>query len=323
MAGAPGTPPVAGPWLTVIIPSYRGETWIDSALSSLAAEPTGGIEVFVIDSSPTSATRDIAQSYLGRLNIQVFERGDLSSWHTKTNFGVERARSPHICWLGVDDVWLPGRVAAMRKWIEGEPLAVLHLAPCAVIDANGKTRGVWRCPVPTIGEVKSTLLLERLLVQNFIAAPAPVFRRDAWLKCGGLDASLWYTADWDIWVKLAATGSVHHHREVTIGFRIHGASLTMSGSRNIGDFVQQMQIVLERHLPKIDRRSNGVERAARASICVNSALASAFAGDMSQLPKAAFNVLRLGPVGVHRYLRDSRIFDRVMPRVRAQLAGGF
>jgi hypothetical protein len=38
------------------------------------------------------------------------------------------------------------------------------------------------------------------------------------------------------------------------------------------------------------------------------------------LPKAALKVLRLGPVGLGRYLRDSRLFDRLAPRVRAKLA---
>jgi hypothetical protein len=38
---------------------------------------------------------------------------------------------------------------------------------------------------------------------------------------------------------------------------------------------------------------------------------------------AASAVMRLGPAGIHRYLRDSRIVDRVAPRVRAKLMGAF
>ena len=67
-------PDASAPWLTVIIPSYRGEQWIAAALTSLAAEPTDGIEVLVIDGSPTPATRNIAQGYSDRLRLKVFER---------------------------------------------------------------------------------------------------------------------------------------------------------------------------------------------------------------------------------------------------------
>jgi glycosyltransferase involved in cell wall biosynthesis len=309
------------PWLSVIMPSYRGEGWIAASLNSLVVQGAQGIEVILIDSSPTSRTVDIAREFSDRLHLRVFERPDLPSWHAKTNFGVQACESAHLCWLGVDDLWFPGRAAAARAWIDAAPDVPLHLAPSAIIDATGRKLGVWRCPLAPNSRLPSSLVLERLLVQNFIAAPAPVFRKDAWQRCGGLDESLWYTADWDMWLKLAAAGTVYYHDEVTIGFRIHGGSLTISGSRDAQDFADQMLTVLQRHLPKLPGDSRRIERAARASISINAALAAAGAGDFRGLPRAVLQVLRLGPSGIHRYLRDSRILDRLAPRIRARIAG--
>ena len=311
----------AAPWLTVIMPSYCGEQWIDNALRSLAAEADAGIEVLAIDGSPTSATLDIVRSYADRLNLRVFERPDFRMWHDKTNFGVGIARASHICWLHVDDLWLPGRAAAVRSWIEAAPEVPLHLAPGAIIGRTGQTLGVWRCPLPRNRELRPSLVTERLLVQNFISAPAPVFRKDAWLACGGLDEALWYTADWDIWLKLAGGGPVIYHDIVTTAFRIHGGSLTVTKSRDVADFTRQMQIVLDRHLSSFPDRSGRVERAARASIAVNTALAAAATGDPGLLWRAASQVFRLGPSGLRRFLRDTTIVDRLAPRVRAKLAG--
>jgi glycosyltransferase involved in cell wall biosynthesis len=313
--------PTSAPWLTVIMPTHCGEQWIDASLRSLAAEAAEGIEVLVLDSSSTPATLDIARAYSERLHLRAVERRDLLMWHAKTNFGVQIAESNHICWLHQDDLWLPGRAAAVRAWIESAPNASLHLAPSAIIGRSGRTLGVWRCPLPTNGELPSVLVTERLLVQNFVAAPAPVFRKDAWLACGGLDEKLWYTADWDIWLKLAANGLIYYHDSVTTGFRIHGGSLTMTGSRDAAAFETQMKVVLDRHMPRLCRHSKGVECAARVSITVNIALALAAAGDRSFLWRAMAEVLRLGPVGIHRYWRDSRILERVAPRVWAKLRG--
>jgi glycosyltransferase involved in cell wall biosynthesis len=321
------TPPQSNgrlaPWLTVVMPSYCGEKWIASSLDSLAAEAAEGIEVVLIDGSPSPATRDIANGYSDRLRLRIFERCDLLSWQAKTNFAVESAESSHICWLGVDDLWFPGRAAAVRAWIKAAPDAPLHLAPSAIVGKDGRKLGVWRCPLPTNGRLPPALLTERLLVQNFIAAPAPVFRRDAWLGCGGLDETLWYTADWDIWLKLAESGAVYYHDCITVGFRIHNASLTVTGSRDSGIFARQMQIVLERHIRKLGSLSKEVERAARVSITVNTALAAASAGNPNGLLRAALEVARLGPAGICRFIRDSRIVDRVMPRLRGKLIGAF
>jgi len=308
-------------WLSVIMPSYRGEQWIGAALESLACQDTPGIEILVIDSSPTTATLDIARTFSSRLHLRVFARPDLDSWHSKTNFGVQAAESEYLCWLGVDDLWLPGRSASVRRWIATAPAANLHLAPSSIIDKTGRPLGVWRCPLPANGMPVRSDLLQRLLVQNFVAAPAPVFRKEAWNRCGGLDETLWYTADWDVWLKLAASGITHYHDEVTVGFRIHGDSQTTAGSRDGADFKRQMQTVLERYLPDLGGGSKGIEPIARASIIVNTALAAAAQGNYKGIPGAAAALLRLGPGGMHRYFRDSRIMERMVPRIRAKLSG--
>jgi glycosyltransferase involved in cell wall biosynthesis len=315
--------PADRPWLTVVMPSHHGERWIDTALRSIVAQGHEGVELVLIDSGVTAAVRDIAQTYSKRLRIRVFERRDLRSWQAKSNFGVQMAETEHISWLGVDDVWLPGRTMATKAWINAAPESPLHFAPCEIIGDDGRRLGVWRCPLPQECPLQPLFVTERLLIQNFVAAPAPVFRRDAWLRCGGLDENLWYTADWDMWLKLATCAPTYYHSDVTIGFRSHSDSLTATGSRDTADFYRQMQTVLARHLPTLTKSSESLEHVARASIGVNMALASASAGHFRALPQAAFRVARLGPAGMRRYFRDSRIAERLMPRLRAKLTGSF
>ena len=201
---------------------------------------------------------------------------------------------------------------------------MLHLAPTAIVDGRGRHIGKWRCPLPRGQILPKELLIERLLVQNFVSVPAPIFRRDAWLACGGMDDELWYTPDWDIWLKLAAAGPVVYDEDYTTGFRVHGSSLTITGSRDGHEFRSQMEIVLDRHLGRIPMNiRTRVERAARASINVNVSLAAASAGTLNTLPRAAANVLSLGPRGMKRYLRDSRLWERLMPRLRSRISGDF
>ena len=139
-----------------------------------------------------------------------------------------------------------------------------------------------------------------------------------------MDETLWYTPDWDIWVKLSATGPVIYHDEITTAFRLHGGSLTMTGSRDPQQFRDQMQVVVDRYLETIPASSRRmIDRAARVSINVNVSLAAAADGSPNALFAAAANILSLGPAGMKRYLRDSRLRERVMPRLKARLAGSF
>jgi glycosyltransferase involved in cell wall biosynthesis len=306
------------------MPVHRGEQWLQATLDSISAQVVHGLELIVVDSSPDSASADIVKRFASRLPIRLHERSPLQSWQAKTNWSVAQAAAEHVCWLHQDDIWLPGRAAEARRWIETDRGAALHIAASVLIDRNHQVLGTWRCPFAFEGRIPRQEFFERLLVQNFISAPAPVFRKDAWLKSGGMDEDLWYTGDWDIWLKLGAQGPIHHHLGTSTGFRIHGSSLTVTGSRDISEFDRQMKVVLDRHLSLVDPgQRNDVRRASLASIAVNSALASASKGKWDRLASAATRLLALGPSGIRRYIRDSRIFDRLLPRLRAKLTGSF
>lgn len=312
------------PWLSVIVPSHNGDRWFAETLQSVGEQDERGIEVLVVDSSDGDTALNILDGFSGRLDIRAYRRPDLSTWTAKTNFGVKQARADHICMLHKDDAWLPGRARQVRHWLESRPDAVMHLHPAHIIDETGKRLGMWRCPLPA-GDVPvpPDLLFERLLVQNFIAVPTPVIRRDAFLAVGGIDNALWYTADWDLWLKLLAVGDVYYRDTPLACFRIHGGSQTMSGSRDHADFRNQMQIVLDRHAGRLSAASRDTTlRVASTSIAVNTALAATNAGSFAELAKALLGVATLGPRGILRYLYCSRIFERAYPRLRARLASG-
>ena len=311
------------PWISVILPVYCGEQWVETTLESIAVEADPGIEIVVIDTSPTPTTLDLVRNFAGRLKLSIYQPDHIDGCMPKTNFGVEKARATHVTWLCQDDLWLPGRAKALRRWIACDPGAALHLAPTAIIDVHGRALGIWRCPLAaTETPLDRETLCSRLLVQDFIAVPSPVIRRDAWLACGGIDPTLWYTGDWELWLKLAQFGRSHYHDEVTAGFRIHDASATTNGSRNAADFRFQLETVIERHIGAISPQKQArVRRLAEASVTVNVGLAASANGVRGGLAHAIRAVLALGPVEAFHYIRYSRIFERAWPRLRARLAG--
>jgi glycosyltransferase involved in cell wall biosynthesis len=315
---------MTNPWLSVVMPCRNGERWLAEALQSVVEQHEPGIEVVFIDGSDSEASMKIVESFAGRLALSIHRRPDLGSGIAKTGFGVQEARADWITMLHVDDLWLPGRGAALRRWLAARSNAVMHLHPAYFIDGQGKRLGIWRCPLPA-GEaaVPGELLLERLLVQNFIAVPATAIRRDAFLHVGGMDESLWHTADWDLYLKLAAVGTVHYHPEPLACFRIHGNSLTMTGSRDLEDYRNQTETVFERHIDKLKTgKEPRVRRLSAASININTALAAANVGRPDALAKALRSLLRLGPCGIQEYLYYSRIIERALSRLRVRLAGG-
>jgi len=304
------------PWLSVVMPVHHGERWLDATFQSIVGGDARDIEVIFIDSSADCLSVEIAEKYQDRLHIIIHRRADLKPWTDKTNYGVATARADHIVMLHQDDIWLPNRIEQLRQWIDAAPAASVQFAPTAIIDHAGRTMGIWRCPLEA-GPVVRDTLLSRLLVQCFVSVPAPVFRRDAFIASGGMESALWYTADWDLWLKLATAGSAIYRSEVTTGFRVHGQSLTITGSRVSEDFEAQLQRVLDRHTTNDHPRS----RLADASVRINVDLAEAASGSGWALLRVLRTMAALGPVSLVRYLRYSRLLERSLPRLRAGLIG--
>jgi glycosyltransferase involved in cell wall biosynthesis len=313
------------PWLSVIVPCHNGERWLAAALQSVVDQQDGGIEVIVIDGSATDASLRIVDGFADKLQIRAERRPDLQPGTAKTNFGVAQARGDRICMLHQDDLWLPNRCAEIRTWLSTQFDDVMHLHPCYIIDEAARRLGLWRCPLPAgQSPVPAHMLIERLLVQNFIGIPAPTIRRESYLSVGGLDNALWYTADWDLYLKLAAIGSVYYHSSPLACFRVHKSALTVSGSRNSVDFRNQHQAIVDRHADKLSAEARAeILPVAAASFDLNTALAAALGGRFTQIGKALVSILMLGPRGIRRYFYSSRIVDRTFPRLRALVAGRF
>ena len=309
------------PWLSVIMPTYNGERYLRETFESMVEQNERGFECVVVDGGSTDSTRAIIDEFSRELDVRLFVRPEFPNWVGKTNFGFGEAAADHVCMLHSDDRWLPGRAAAVRRTLERHPDLALLLNPSLVIDQDGRTVGKWRCPLVPAPQIYSAdALLEHLIVQNFVAVPAPTFRRDAAIAVGGIDPVLWYTGDWDFYLKLARTGPTLYLDELLSCFRIHGASLTMKGSANVDAFREQLETVLERHLPGIgsEQRRDAARRVGAVSNEIDIALAAAVHGSWSELPAALAALAALGPAGWRSYFRDSRIVERVSSRLRAR-----
>lgn len=308
------------PWLTVVMPVHDGGDYLGATLESMIGEVDQHIEIILIDSSNTGRCADIVEMYQASLSIDYSHRSDLKSWQSKMNEGVVRARAPYVAMLHQDDLWLPGRIKSVRQNIRSCPKAVMYLSPSIFIDGQGRHIGNWRCPLGKRKIWQGRDVLDRLLVQNFIAIPAPVIRKSDWLAVGGMDEELWYTADWDLYLKLCPRGDIVYAPTLTTGFRVHATSLTIRGSSDLEAFRAQLETVAKRHInwPGGKPRQD-ISQIADASIRINVALAGIAAGKKGHVRHVFAALFSLLPLKIGKYLRYSRIIDRVIPRFRAQL----
>lgn len=314
---------MTSPWLTVISPIYNGEKYLSQALDSVVVQEDNNIECIVINGASTDTTMSILNSYQNKLPITIHQKELKDNWVVKTNYALSMATGEYVCFLHHDDFWLKDRLKIMKGLVRQFPDVTLFLHPSYFIDVQGNYVGQWKCPLPSHPKViNSNLMLERLLVQNFISILGPIIKREAALKVGGLEETLWYTADWDFWLKIAAYGDTVYYPKPLSGFRIHPSSQTIVRSSHIQDFQEQLESVAQKHLSSWAAPvhiKKEVSKIASFSNKVNSSLAGTLHGENINWVSLLLSFLKLGLLGWQRYFRDSRIWERAIARLRARL----
>jgi glycosyltransferase involved in cell wall biosynthesis len=309
------------PWLSVLIPTLNGGDFLRDSLASIAGARDPDIECIVVDGGSSDDTLAVLEAHRSRLNLTVLERPGSPGWVWSTNLALSMATAPHASLLHQDDTWLPARARQLRALIKAAPDVTLFVHDARYIDANGRRVGRLSCPwSPWPVRLRPQEAIAALLVQNFIAAPATSFRVDQARACGGLDETLWYSADWDLWLKMASRGPVAYVPEELAAFRLHSESQTIKRSRDDAAFLQQMEVVLDRHISQLEhgRSRESVERAARFSNRLNAAMAFRSHGGAPDWRSLLRTASKLRPGDWSRFLRHSRIASRVGSRLRAR-----
>ncbi len=304
------------PWLSVIMPIFNGHATLDTALSSLAGQ-CDGLEIIAVGQASTDGSRDLLQAAQIRLPIRIIDNPDGSSWTENTNIGLHEARAPLITMLHQDDVWSPGRAALLKDMAGRHEEVDIWAHGADLIDEHGATVGQMCPPFGTARRVlTSEEAMSHLIVQNTLALPAVMFRRDAALHKGGLDEALWYTADWDLWLSLAQNGLAWDPGHAS-AFRIHANSLTMTGSRNLQSFKRQLEIPLDRHLVHLpDRLRRRARRRAEAANALNVCLAGLHHRSLRGVGSALRKAFMLGPNEWSDFLMTTQIVNRLAPRMK-------
>jgi glycosyltransferase involved in cell wall biosynthesis len=311
------------PWLSVVMPTYNAMDYLESALDSLVAQEGDDFEVVAVDDGSTDATRETLEAYTSRLPMRVVEREHRGNWPATANVGFSLAKGRYLSILHHDDTWCPSRIVHLKEWTSKWPEASLVLHPSWFIDAAGRRVGLLRCPLPRRKQcLQPREVLEHLLVQNFIAPPAPVFKRAAAMRVGNLDERLWHTPDWDLWLKLAGAGPTIFRPLPLTCYRVHPGSMTSVRTWRLDEVRRDYQTVTSRYLDAERLGAGRLRRVgpvARFSLELNLALIRVVTRRRVGWLRLAWGFLRLGPAGWRRLLRDSRVIERSVSRIRAGL----
>jgi glycosyltransferase involved in cell wall biosynthesis len=312
------------PWLSVIIPTFNGESFLREALASVEQQARAGVEVIVVDDGSTDGSLALIRSFAARMPLVLVANEHRGNWVASSNEGVRRASGEWITFLHQDDGWAPGRVARLRAVIEQHPELQFVVHDAWFADGQSRFVGAYEPALRAERVLAAADALGPLIVQNTIAISCVAFRRDAYLRVGAMDEAWRYTADWKLWLHLMSLGCTYRIAEPLGFFRIHMASQTTHMSKSSSGFLAEQRHVQEEFTGLVEQsiaRAGDYLTAARLSSYGNAILAAAWEGKYRGCVELLRELGMPSSQTVLVFMQCSRLGQRTAARLRAFLVG--
>lgn len=196
----PETMPDGSPWpaISIVTPSYNQGEFIEAAIRSVLLQGYPNLEYIVVDGASTDETLSILQKYDPWISHWISEPD--AGQAAAINKGFRTAAGRIFGWVNSDDLLWHSALQTVALATAKHSEAVAWVGRCQKVRPN-------RTPIETI---EPRGLTEEEMGdwwnEGHFYQPSCLFDASAFRTVGGLNESLHYTMDVDLWMRLAREG---------------------------------------------------------------------------------------------------------------------
>ncbi|MGA2583543.1 MAG: glycosyltransferase family 2 protein [Tepidisphaeraceae bacterium] len=207
------------PTVSIVTPSFNHAPFIEQTILSVLEQEYPKLEYLVIDGGSSDGTLDILKKYDGRLKyISEPDHGQADA----INKGFMRSGGEILAWLNSDDTYASGAIRAVAEIFAAQPDIGVVYGDADFIDAHGNF-------IAPCAHIENFNRHRLLYYSDYLVQPAVFFRRAIFESAGGLDVSLNWAMDYDLWLKFAARTEFFYLRKTLAHYRWLGGSKTAGG----------------------------------------------------------------------------------------------
>ena len=119
--------------VSVVIPVYNSEKFLEECLDSIFAQTYQNIEIIAVDDGSTDSSLDILNGYSDKVNVFSQKNNGLAS---ALNLGISKMKGSWFKWFSPDDLMYPQAMEILIKEAKRHPNTVIY-SNWNIIDENG------------------------------------------------------------------------------------------------------------------------------------------------------------------------------------------
>ncbi len=227
--------------ISVIVPTYNSEKFIEDCLDSILMQDFDSFEVLVSDDKSTDSTREVLKKYGEVSNLKVFYQ-DVNLGITRNcNFLLEQSKGRYICFFAGDDVMLPGKLRKQFKFMEQNVSYSFCYHQAEIFNTySGRTI------LNTDQKSKHVIQdVDTLISAMGVPASMSIMARKTMLPKGFFNNKFKYVSDWLIQIELALNGQIGFISEVLCKYRKYNEN----NGKDLNSYEDEFMSVLD-HVSK-------------------------------------------------------------------------
>lgn len=217
------------PKLSVIIPLYNHEKFIDEAIHSVLEQSFSDFELIIINDGSTDRSEEVVQGIRDK-RIRYFAQVNQGA-HTAINRGIRLSRGDYVSILNSDDVYYRTRLEEALAVLETDTSVQAVFSHIELVDEGGNhirfKRGAednWlNHNAETSFKERNDITLD-LLAGNFLHTTSNLVCRRGVFECIGYFSNLRYIHDYEFFLRLCYNYKVHIIEQPLLKYRFHSSN---------------------------------------------------------------------------------------------------
>lgn len=205
--------------VSIIIRTNNRPKLLRRALLSLTRQTNNNFEVILVDDGHVGSY-DVIKEF-PELNVKYIRTSGVEGRVFAANLGMREASGSYMNFLDDDDYFLPSHVQVMADILFQHPDVDIVYSRSAErrssLSSNCDLLGIQPTDYLTVNEYIDKNMI---YFRNFFPIQSVMFRRELYDNYGGMDDSLEYLEDWDLWIKYSQYSTFYHINEVTSVYHV-------------------------------------------------------------------------------------------------------
>lgn len=200
------------PKVSIILPVFNKEKFLKKAIESILTQTFKNFEFLILDDGSTDNSLKIIKGFKDK-RIKVFSNKKRQGLAKGLNFLIKQAKGEYIARMDGDDISLSDRLKEQVRFLDKYFQIALTGSWVKIIDNKGKVVGEFKHPI----EYKE--IRKIILNYNPFVHPSVMFRKKIFKKLGGYDERLFYSQDYDLFLRFVANYSCANMPKFLLRFR--------------------------------------------------------------------------------------------------------